>query len=633
MSLKKKFNVIILLIIFVPSIFLIGLTNFFMKRMAYREAYEKMEILTVRTNAIHEYLNQVARPVIFELMEEYNIPDSFFRPEIMSSTYAVREINNIFKANLDTEYYFKEIADNPRNPENQADAYEREILELFNRDRRITSQEKIGERFGEMSLIFINKGEVLEESCLRCHYEPANAPLGLIEVYGDERGFYKQAGEVVSAQSVAIPLTEAYAFANRLSLFFALAIFSLMGFVYISISKLTDRDILSRIRDLENYCRQVMEGKLKIGENLPAVREDEIGYLQNMFNKMALKIKQYENKLFEEKDNLQDKIDSQMHELEKQCHALETLNEFAQHLSSAKSESDIFQHATNVIKDVMDFDLYNFTLVEKDELMVRTTNYESEVGGKEFKEIANKIHATKKAYWYYQDQEAFGIGQEKKNYQALIATPLADLGVLQVATTKVKEIGENEVNFIKLLAGHIVEALKRSKLEKKLWEQAIYDSLTGLYNRFYFKENIQKEIDMSIRYSLTFTIMMLDINNFKLINDTYGHMMGDEVLQEISSLIRANVRQTDWIVRYGGDEFLIVMPNTSHEGEALATRLKAAVQEWRKKKDNISIPITLSVGISYFGPNYSIEINEVLKEADEKMYQDKSRQKSCDKKE
>jgi len=100
---------------------------------------------------------------------------------------------------------------------------------------------------------------------------------------------------------------------------------------------------------------------------------------------------------------------------------------------------------------------------------------------------------------------------------------------------------------------------------KKLYEKSITDPLTGLYNREYMKEFLSKKIEESKRYKFPLSIAMIDIDYFKKINDTYGHLIGDCVLKEIADLLKNNFRDSDVVSRYGGEEILIIMPFTDKE--------------------------------------------------------------------
>jgi len=172
------------------------------------------------------------------------------------------------------------------------------------------------------------------------------------------------------------------------------------------------------------------------------------------------------------------------------------------------------------------------------------------------------------------------------------------------------------------LALQLFDISDRVRTEELLKERAIRDPLTGLLNRHYFDEAIQTERRRSQRYKRPFTIMMADLAGFKQVNDRLGHQEGDRVLRELAQVIQAQVRQSDWVVRYGGDEFLLVLPETGAQVETLARRLKKAVTEWASA--NLpELPLGIDLGWATWDPITAPSIAELLRTADARMYEEK----------
>lgn len=169
------------------------------------------------------------------------------------------------------------------------------------------------------------------------------------------------------------------------------------------------------------------------------------------------------------------------------------------------------------------------------------------------------------------------------------------------------------------------EISRRKKAEKELQDYANKDSLTQIFNRGKIDLLIQDEIKKSKKYNHTFSIIFLDIDDFKRINDNFGHIKGDEVLIHISNLVSNNIRETDFIGRWGGEEFIILLPKTtSNDAFIIANDLKQLVS---KTNFGINNTLTISLGISQYLPKDTK--NDLIKRADDAMYFIKSKGKNA----
>ena len=169
------------------------------------------------------------------------------------------------------------------------------------------------------------------------------------------------------------------------------------------------------------------------------------------------------------------------------------------------------------------------------------------------------------------------------------------------------------------LVGLLLSALRSSvKHEKAL---ARTDYLTGAANLRFFLELLQKEIDRSLRYLHPFTVVYIDLDNFKAVNDKFGHLLGDEVLQMLVSYITTHIRKTDVTARLGGDEFALLLPETTQESaRVVLTKLRDGLLEEMQRNN---WPITFSIGVlTCTAP--PVKAEELVRIADELMYSVKS---------
>lgn len=165
--------------------------------------------------------------------------------------------------------------------------------------------------------------------------------------------------------------------------------------------------------------------------------------------------------------------------------------------------------------------------------------------------------------------------------------------------------------------------------QNKLIEQANRDPMTNLYNRRYFNEIIQNLIQISQREKTTICIMVIDIDDFKTINDTYGHSIGDDVINCIADIFRKTVRISDISIRFGGEEFVIILPNTNlKNGEILCEKLREVVENTPVVvSDNKDVNFTISIGLSMICLDDN-SVETALQKADKALYKSKSEGKN-----
>lgn len=166
---------------------------------------------------------------------------------------------------------------------------------------------------------------------------------------------------------------------------------------------------------------------------------------------------------------------------------------------------------------------------------------------------------------------------------------------------------------------HLQDDLKRSN--ELLLELSNTDHLTGLFNRRYLMEALEKELQRCIRKSGCMSLIILDIDHFKKVNDTYGHLQGDVVLQKVALSMQKELRSYDIAARYGGEEFVAVLPDSTHQ-EALfvADRVRQAIQGIKFSGALAPLAITVSLGVATFPSVACATVDEFIKQADDALY-------------
>ena len=207
-----------------------------------------------------------------------------------------------------------------------------------------------------------------------------------------------------------------------------------------------------------------------------------------------------------------------------------------------------------------------------------------------------------------------------------IAIPLRShnklIGVLNVEKDGANSLNEEDLTLLSILAGHISVAIENAILYEEIGRLSVTDELTGIYNYRYLLDVLRYEIERSRRFQHPFSIIMLDVDDFKMFNDKYGHLFGDQILAALAKLLASSVRSSDIITRYGGDEFVIVLPETSKDKAlVLAERLRSVVRQHTFKQN---VHLTVSMGLASF-PVDSQDVFPLIDRVDHLLYVSKSK--------
>ncbi len=194
-------------------------------------------------------------------------------------------------------------------------------------------------------------------------------------------------------------------------------------------------------------------------------------------------------------------------------------------------------------------------------------------------------------------------------------------GVISVESDKIDAFGERDQKAFSILAGHLGVHWAHVRLLEQTSRQAMQDPLTGLWNRRCIMETLEKEISRCLRYHCYFCVAVVDLNDFKSVNDRYGHPEGDRVLMEFSEFFRNNLRSSDMLGRWGGDEFLVILPETSAcKAHSILERVRTELplQSFGKKP----VAVGMDFGLASF-PGEGKTSEELVETADARLYEAK----------
>jgi diguanylate cyclase (GGDEF)-like protein len=200
----------------------------------------------------------------------------------------------------------------------------------------------------------------------------------------------------------------------------------------------------------------------------------------------------------------------------------------------------------------------------------------------------------------------------KEGIRSLISVPLVFqediVGILYLDDFKPREFDRGKLELLAILASFAALAIHNARLHSKTKLMAITDYLTGLYNHRYFQQILTQEIDRATRYQKALSLIILDIDNFKSFNDKFGHSVGDKVLMAIGEIINRSLRKVDFAFRYGGEEFVILLPETPLESAILTVeriRERIADEASNSVPEAFGSRVTVSAGVACYPDNGS----------------------------
>ncbi len=256
-------------------------------------------------------------------------------------------------------------------------------------------------------------------------------------------------------------------------------------------------------------------------------------------------------------------------------------------------------------------------------------------------ELANKLHSTLELdtlitlfklditpilnlddVYYYLPGEA---KQKESKGRHLISYQLVlhkkELG--EITLIRRSRFNQKEQAFIEKILVSLLAPLNNALNYQQALNLALHDPLTGVYNRLAMDNMVAREIELSQRNDTPLAMIALDIDFFKRVNDNYGHAFGDHVLKQLTECIKQQIRSTDAIFRYGGEEFNLLLNNTNLRGaQELAERVRKTIEQTPFTLDGVTINVTASMGISFFKENDSAR--DLFKRADDALYQAKA---------
>ena len=277
----------------------------------------------------------------------------------------------------------------------------------------------------------------------------------------------------------------------------------------------------------------------------------------------------------------------------------------------AEADAPVIQKANEILKTPINSRRLAY---KKNEIFYNTITYKKIIQSKDVKGSLKAIIPD------VDDEIINEIFNNDKETKSIISIPLnimdEEFGIFAVFSSR-EDLAESEEDFLLMYARQIELAITIANLFERVKEQAVTDGLTGLYNRRYFEEYLQKEVVRAKRINQPFSVIGLDLDFLKKINDTYGHSCGDTAIKTIAQILKKNARSIDTAARMGGEEFNIILPGVTSEGAMIAA------ERIRKTIENTEIDtighITASIGVATF-LEHSDNVEDIMELTDQAMY-------------
>ena len=409
------------------------------------------------------------------------------------------------------------------------------------------------------------------------------------------------------------------------------------------------------LKGLMSIMRRAERGDILV--RAPVVTSDELGDLSTAFNQMLSKLTDLSaNKIQADQDMLmvqeQLQLKSRLEEksaiiertnktLEHLVRDLSLIYEIGQEVSSIIDLDDLYSNITETLKRylrIKEFAIFVFD-EKREELHVKAAHG--------FKDLETVFKTTfrpgegitglvaetgRKIYIKDTSREKRFLNykcEKPSDTSSFLSIPLQYkddvLGVINFARTGGSSFSYQDVKMLSLVANQVALAIANARLYTKTRELSVRDELIGINNRRYFQQMLNMEWKRAVRFKRQLSLVMVDVDHFKKYNDTFGHLQGDQALKQIGNLLRRNLREVDTVARFGGEEFVLLLPDTDKRGAIAASekvRLLVEGHSFLNDEHKDTRSITISAGISTY-PDDVEEVDDLIDHADIALYRAK----------
>jgi len=607
-------NITLLALYLTGAVALVLLVNINSRHQALRDAERYASLILDRNIVTHSFFKNVLKTGLYEMFEEHSLS-----PEWLSANFAISNAVKDYDLFTQEDIYYKESAINARNPAHEANPLERDFIERLNLDPNLKTESAIRDYDGKPFFTVLHRGQVAKNECLLCHGKPEEVPTAIIAHYGSERGLFMQPGRTISALSIRIPLAIAYQEANQFSFKLSAFLLILLLVIFLLQYAVTRQLLFAPISTLHQEAQAIAHDPVRLGNTLPLPWGREFYQLVEAFNTMSLNLREHtdmqEQIIGVRTTELEEANQTLRHDIEKRKKiesSLEQLRQRNEMILNTASEGIL---GLDIEGRITFFNHAASSLLELRHEHIGRINIQGCLGRRdslqEDHDTAERIKAVLSGGGKIIKQEGYlsSIDGQRGFPAEFSCAPIAANGITG-AVFSFSDISE------------------RKRTENEIQNLAFYDQLTQLPNRTLFYDRINQRVAQAERDKDSLALMFLDLDDFKMVNDTLGHAAGDDFLKMVARRLQEGSRQADTVARLGGDEFVWFGEIDDEEDARLIAQ---------KFLDGISRPVrlgehnfssTVSIGIALF-PESARTVANLMKCADAAMYSAKQKHKNA----
>jgi diguanylate cyclase (GGDEF)-like protein len=462
-------------------------------------------------------------------------------------------------------------------------------------------------------------------SCAGCHRGESTLKAGVLALRVDEPALTRQVNDIfLRALAAVVALGVAIALGVALSLRFVLTV---------------------RLSRLAAAMKRAEGGDLVV--RAPNLGRDEVGQLADAFNGMLARLTDLKaSEIDNQRDldhartelTLKSELERVASRLKTRVEELQILFDVARTVTSTLALTEVLERITSLVPARLEVPRFSIMLLNAEGLLEVQKAWPANQGSEGLifaigEGIAGHAAATAKSV-YVADLEKdarFKVrrGQDAKGRGSMLTVPMMHggelLGVLNFERPEKADFSADEIEFFTAVADQATMAVQNARLHERTVALSITDPLTGVPNRRLLFQQLQAEIDRANRFGTQLSVLMIDIDHFKHLNDTAGHSAGDEVLRLVATQLKTHLRRVDTLARYGGEEFVVLLPQVARqEAMEVAEKLRGAVEQLAVDHARVQPGgrVTISIGVANL-PGDATEQSQLVDCADAALYASK----------